>query len=206
MLYLQQAGLGIRIRIQFFTWMLIGIRLLPLMLIRIRILLLIKVMRICDHWYTDPACRAPFRASTPPLWASTAIHCSIFSILNSSILTLICGSGSATLPVTMRLLRRWNLTILSDKLVSKKKICNSPDKIDSPVSSSSSLQELLRMNVSPEMTNLHKENETEKRGDGSATECSDCWHFLEWLGNQILFIAFFKSVLITHSFKIETLF
>jgi hypothetical protein len=32
----------------------IQIRLSNLMLIRIRILLLIKVMRICDHWYTDP--------------------------------------------------------------------------------------------------------------------------------------------------------
>jgi hypothetical protein len=57
---------------------------------------------------------------------------------------------------------------LQDKKVSKKylifnrkKICNSPDKVDSPVSSSGSLQELLRMNVPPEVTNLQRENETE---------------------------------------------
>jgi hypothetical protein len=98
-----------------------------------------------------------------------ALHCSILSLSSSSDLMWIwirnpaCNYG-------MRLLRRWNLTILSDKLVSKKysifyrkKICNSPDKIDSPVSSSGSLQELLRMNVPPEVTNLHKENETEKK-------------------------------------------
>ncbi len=42
-----------RIRIQLFTWM------------RIRILLLIKVMGIWDHWSIDP----PRLPSRPPLWA-----------------------------------------------------------------------------------------------------------------------------------------
>jgi hypothetical protein len=74
------------------------------------------------------------------------------------------------MPATMRLLCRWNLTIFADKLVSKKylifnrkKIYDSPDKIDSPVSSSGSLQELIRMNVPPEVTNLHREIENEKK-------------------------------------------
>jgi hypothetical protein len=42
----------LRIRIQLFTS--IRIRIQRFTLMRIRILLLIKGMRICDHWSTDP--------------------------------------------------------------------------------------------------------------------------------------------------------
>jgi hypothetical protein len=44
----------IRIRIQLFTSMQIRIQLFTLMCIRILILLLIKAMRICNHWSTGP--------------------------------------------------------------------------------------------------------------------------------------------------------
>ncbi len=70
-----------RIRIQVFTSMRIRIRLSFLKRIRIRTLLLIKVMRICDHWITDPPslhfesphlhCERP-RPSTVPFCAFKA--------------------------------------------------------------------------------------------------------------------------------------
>ncbi len=50
-----------RIWIQLFTWM------------RIRILLLIKVMAICNHWSTDPP-RLHFEPPGLHLWASTVLH------------------------------------------------------------------------------------------------------------------------------------
>ncbi len=55
------------------------IRLLTLM--RVRILLLIKVMRICDHWYTvryRPSVALFFEPPRPLFLASTALHGSIF--------------------------------------------------------------------------------------------------------------------------------
>ncbi len=72
-------------------WISIRIRLLTLM--RIRILLLIKEMQI---WSPETIglqtlydSRAPFKASKPPLWASTALHRSILSFLSSWIFTMI---------------------------------------------------------------------------------------------------------------------
>jgi hypothetical protein len=41
-------------RIQLFTLMLLRIRTQLFILMRIQIQLLIKVIRICDHWSTDP--------------------------------------------------------------------------------------------------------------------------------------------------------
>jgi hypothetical protein len=68
--------------IQFFTLIRIRIRIFTLMRLRI----LIKVIRNCDNWYTDPP-GAPFWAFTPPLWASTALHGSILSLLSLAVLT-----------------------------------------------------------------------------------------------------------------------
>ncbi len=53
-----------RVRISLFTLMRIRIRHIALMQIRIRILLLIKVIRICDHWFT--AHPVPSRLHGPP--------------------------------------------------------------------------------------------------------------------------------------------
>ncbi len=47
------------------------------MQIRIRILLHIIIMRVCDYCFKDP----PFYSSTPPSWASMALHGSIFNLL-----------------------------------------------------------------------------------------------------------------------------
>ncbi len=41
--------------------------------IRVWILLLIKMMRICDHWPTDPS-GLRFEPPAPPLLASVALH------------------------------------------------------------------------------------------------------------------------------------
>ncbi len=49
------------------------------MQIRIRVLLLINIMRVCDYGSKDP----PFYYSTPSLWASTALHGSILTFQSS---------------------------------------------------------------------------------------------------------------------------
>ncbi len=79
------TSMRIRIPIQHFTsiWIWIPIQLFTLM--RIRILLLVKVMRICHHWPTEPL----YWASTAPFWASTALHGSILSLECSWIFTWI---------------------------------------------------------------------------------------------------------------------
>ncbi len=68
-----QIQLFTLIRIQLFTLIRIRIQRLTLMWIRFRILLLVKVVRICNHWPTDPP-GLYFVASTPPFWASTVLH------------------------------------------------------------------------------------------------------------------------------------
>ncbi len=67
---------GLRISIQLFTLVRIRIQLFTSMRIRIRILFVIKVMRICDHWSTDPPGLHVGRPlpSTAPFWASKLLN------------------------------------------------------------------------------------------------------------------------------------
>ncbi len=59
------------------------IRILLFKLMRIWILLFVRVMRICDHWYTEPPRLhlEPPWAFTPPLWAATALNGTLFEHL-----------------------------------------------------------------------------------------------------------------------------
>ncbi len=57
----------------------------------IRILLLIRVMRICDHCWSTDLPRLHFWASTPRPWASTALYGSIlsfFKLLNFELMRI----------------------------------------------------------------------------------------------------------------------
>jgi hypothetical protein len=141
-------------------------------------------MRICDHWYTDPP-RLHFEP--PRFYCERPRHSTassrIFTIMRIRIQFLI------QMRIRMQFLKIMQIdtdldpqlclqpcacflgSVKSNNIVlqtgfpkgylifNRKKICNSPDKIDSPVSSSGSLQELLRMNVPPEVTNLQTEHD-----------------------------------------------
>ncbi len=94
------AFILIRIRIRLYTLIRIRIRLVTLMRIRIRlvilmqirILLRIKVMRICDHCFTDPS---GLHFKHPRL------HCEHHTVLHDSIFTLM--RIRIQLPKTMRI-------------------------------------------------------------------------------------------------------
>ncbi len=61
----------------------------------IRILLLIKVMQICDHWSTDFP-QFHFERPRLHLWASTTLHSFIFWAATAPKFWVLCGCGSGS--------------------------------------------------------------------------------------------------------------